>query len=331
MDCIGNFKLELMDTSSYPSILIIGKRSSGKTVLIDNILQYFEKRYNSDTTIFCPREKFQPFYKPKYPNATIKYSFDNDSMREILNDATIMLEGNYNTKTKIVVFDDCLVNHNWREDVSISQLLFNGRNYRIPYILCMQSPLTMTPYYRHNFDYIFLLKENSTIVRKRLWDYTPMFQTQPSFEKIFDECTKDYGIMVIDNTNNKVFSFKAKYDGSETESDSEYTSDSDECSETVYWADNNGEKIKPNNELPILPEPCPITRIYHQSEEPNTNFKINYHEDNYDISLSTDNLNNCNVIKTICDHIINLKNIKIEHMKLVNENFRLRMELNKSE
>ena len=63
----------------------------------------------------------------------------------------------------------------------------------------------------------------------------------------------------------------------------------------------------------------------------NDNFQFNYHDNNYNISLTTDKLNdNYDIVKMLCNHIITSNNIKTKHMMLTNEYMRLRIELNKS-
>jgi hypothetical protein len=118
----------------------------------------------------------------------------------------------------ILIMDDCLAQKkSWAKDQNISEILMNGRHYRLTYILTMQTPLGITPDLRLNFDYVFLLKDDSTINKKKLWDnYASMFPSLPIFERVFGKCTEDYRSMVIDNRkpsdnlHDKVFWFKAK-------------------------------------------------------------------------------------------------------------------------
>ena len=81
----------------------------------------------------------------------------------------------------------------------------------------MQTPLGITPDLRLNFDYVFLLKEDSQINKKKLYEnYASMFPNLTVFDKVFTECTKDHCSMVVDNRKptdtieEKVFWFKAK-------------------------------------------------------------------------------------------------------------------------
>ena len=81
----------------------------------------------------------------------------------------------------------------------------------------MQYSLGIPPEMRSNFDYIFLLAEDFTNNRKRLYEhYAGMFPDFASFNDAFSVLTEDYGCMVINNKihttdiTEKVFWFKAK-------------------------------------------------------------------------------------------------------------------------
>ena len=59
-------------------ILIVGKRSSGKSYLVDRILRTLTIPENKDNFIIvCPTEKMHPSYTKVYTNATIDYDFDD--------------------------------------------------------------------------------------------------------------------------------------------------------------------------------------------------------------------------------------------------------------
>ena len=80
----------------------------------------------------------------------------------------------------------------------------------------MQTPLGIGPELRLNFDYIFLLKEDVTVNRKKLYEnYAGIFPNLAIFCKVFDKCTNDHVCMVVDNRTplsditKKIFWYKA--------------------------------------------------------------------------------------------------------------------------
>lgn len=81
----------------------------------------------------------------------------------------------------------------------------------------MQTPIGLPPELRLNFDYVFLLKENSAINRKKLWmNYASVFPSLDIFEKVFAKITENFCSMVINNKSisdkieDQIFWFKAK-------------------------------------------------------------------------------------------------------------------------
>ena len=64
----------------------------------------------------------------------------------------------------------------------------------------MQYPLGITPELRSNFDYVFLLAEDTTSNLKRIYEhYAGMFPDFNSFRQVFRQLTEDFGAMVIKN------------------------------------------------------------------------------------------------------------------------------------
>lgn len=81
----------------------------------------------------------------------------------------------------------------------------------------MQTPTELPPFLRVTIDYIFIFKDNNNDSRERIYkNYVDIFGTIKIFNRILDECTKDYHCLVIDNTTHsnkledRVFIYKAK-------------------------------------------------------------------------------------------------------------------------
>ena len=216
------FKLEKMVID--PSIVMIAKRGSGKSYITRNIIYHY--RHIPGGVVIAPTDRMNAFYKYFFPDLYIHYDIKETILQKILIRQSMMIEKSRIKKKQgkkvdpsgILIMDDCLSKKkSWAKDESIMEILMNGRHYRLTYILTMQTPLGITPDLRLNFDYIFLLKEDSTINKKKLWDnYASMFPTVYAFERVFVKCTEDYRSMVIDNRKpsdniqEKVFWFKAE-------------------------------------------------------------------------------------------------------------------------
>ena len=203
-----------------PSILIIAKRGSGKSFIIRELMHHY--RNIPGGMVVAPTDRLNEFYRHFFPDLYIHYNLNDTVLKKLLARQTMMIEKAKKSSDKInpsavLIMDDCLSSKKaWDKNEHIQEVLMNGRHYGLTYVVTMQTPLGITPDLRLNFDYIFLLKENSTVNKKKLWrNYASIFPTFDSFEKTFDKCTENYCAMVIDNRkqcNNftdNVFWFKA--------------------------------------------------------------------------------------------------------------------------
>lgn len=218
---VSEFKLSSM--ADHPSIVMIAKRGSGKSFVTRDIIYHY--RHIPGGAVIAPTDRLNHFYKYFFPDLYIHYDIKESILAKILARQIKMIkkaddkkkEGKKVNPAAILVMDDCLSQKKtWVKNQKILEILMNGRHYRLTYILTMQTPLGIPPDLRLNFDYVFLLKEDSTINKKKLWDnYASVFPSLTAFEMVFDKCTEDYRCMVIDNRkpnsniSQKIFWFKA--------------------------------------------------------------------------------------------------------------------------
>jgi hypothetical protein len=217
-------EFDLRSMVEYATVVIIAKRGSGKSWVTRDIL--YANRDIPGGVVIAPTDRMNGDYKKFFPDIYIHYNVTEDILNKVLCRQTKMIEKKERKKKigkkidprGILCMDDCLSSRDiWKKIQAISEILLNGRHYRLVYILTMQEPLGIPPALRLNFDYVFLLKENSTINRKKLYqNYASMFTSQDVFERVFAKTTEDYRAMVIDNRKQvdsiqeQVFWFKAK-------------------------------------------------------------------------------------------------------------------------
>ena len=218
---IKTFTFDMFVTD--PAIIMIAKRGSGKSWVVRAILEYF--REIPVGLIIAPTDRMNKFYGKFFPDSYIHYEYKSEIIERVLERQRIIIEKEAEKKTKgkvidpraFIIMDDCLGQKgSWVKDQPIQELLFNGRHYRIMYILTMQFPLGITPELRCNFDYIFLLADDTISNQKRIYDhYAGMFPTFDAFRQVFVQLTSDFGSMVIVNRGvkkslfDKVFYYKA--------------------------------------------------------------------------------------------------------------------------
>ena len=351
---IREFNLDKM--VSNPAIVMIAKRGSGKSFIVRDLMHHY--RDIPCGAVIAPTDRMNSFYRYFFPDLYIHYNMDNGIIDNVLKRQTLLCrkskhdDETVTDRNAVLVMDDFLeTQKGWLKNKSITEVLMNGRHYGLTYLLTMQTPLGITPDLRLNFDYIFLLKEDSVINKKKLWDnYASMFPTFAAFEKVFDKCTEDYGAMVIDNRKpsnditEKVFWYKAQdrkftfgsvdfllYHKNFYESDYQICNLSKPSSKKYIAPDNeylydylvNTDKLnkaKTMNYLLTDNSDCETTdaKSYiggRRIKSSKTNdqddkelLQFEYNDDDYRLYANITNLNNIKLIKTLCNHLENLRN-----------------------
>ena len=207
---VRQFFPKMMDSTPNPSILMVSKRGGGKSILCRSILAHFN--YVPVGCVITPTDHLQdpPFYSAFVPDSYIHYKFNTALIEKMLIRQNMMIEkaktyGNKNGKIidprAFLLMDDCLADKkNWIKDETILELLYNGRHYKIMYILTIQDPMGIPPNIRSNFDYVFLLASDNNNIKKKLYDhYAGVFDTLAAFQKIFEVLTREFSSMVIIN------------------------------------------------------------------------------------------------------------------------------------
>jgi hypothetical protein len=220
-------QLRKFDVASIPDdkiIVMIGKRGTGKTEIIKDILYY--KRDFPIGTVINPTESANRNFSTMIPPIFIHDEYKPEIIDNVLRRQTMIMkklnqENQIYGRTSIdprafLIMDDCLYDNAWKKDKNIRYIFMNGRHKRLMFILTMQFVLGVSPELRTNIDYIFILRENIISNRKRIYDsFAGMFPTFEMFCQVMDQCTENYECLVIDNTSKsnrleeQVFWYKA--------------------------------------------------------------------------------------------------------------------------
>jgi len=225
-------KFRLKDMVKDPSIVMVAKRGSGKSWVCRNILKFLNRVGIPGGMVIAKTEKMNPFYSNFFPELYIHYEYKTEILEKMLFRQEKMMDkraeknkrGKRVNPRAFLVMDDCLASKTtWVKDKPIQEIFYNGRHYKLTFILTMQFPLGIGPELRCNFDYIFLLADDFISNQKRLFDhYAGMFPNFDSFRQVYNQLTQDFGCMVIVNRGSrsefldKVFYFKASEESDDT-------------------------------------------------------------------------------------------------------------------
>lgn len=183
--------------------VFIGKRKSGKSWAVRDVL--YNNRNIPTITLISGTEKANKFYGNHVPEAFIYDDYDKDITQKILDRQVLQVErfGKSDERAgTIYILDDLMGDDSWIRDKNIAEIFFNGRHYRILFMLCMQHPMGLPPKFRTNIDYTFIFHENNISNRKKIYDhYAGVFPSFSMFNQVLESCTEDYGCMIIDNVS----------------------------------------------------------------------------------------------------------------------------------
>lgn len=209
-----------------PVVVLIGKRDTGKTFLVRDLL-YYQQEIPIGTVI-SGTEEGNGFYGKLVPRLFIHNEYNTAIIENILKRQRTVLKQvktemeTYKKSTidprAFVIMDDCLYDSSWTRDKLMRLLFMNGRHWKVMLVITMQYPLGIPPTLRTNIDYVFILRENYFSNRKRIYEnYAGMFPTFESFCQVMDQCTENYECLVINNNvksnklTDQVFWYKADH------------------------------------------------------------------------------------------------------------------------
>ena len=222
-----NLELKKFDLSNIKKdkvCVFIGKRETGKSFLVKDLLYY-----NQDIpigTVISGTESANCFYGHIVPSLFIHDAYTPEIIHNTLKRQKMVVKkmneenSTYGTSTinpdAFLILDDCLYDSSWTKDSNVRSIFMNGRHYKMMFIITMQYALGIPPNLRTNIDYVFILRENYVSNRKRLYEhYAGMFPSFEIFCQVMDACTEDFHCLVINNNaksnklEDQVFWYKA--------------------------------------------------------------------------------------------------------------------------
>lgn len=190
MDNIKFFDISLSKNNSI--ILIIGKKNSGKTILIKNIIKY--KKIIDLCTIFNPKQennnKYNNYNDLIIPNIKY-YKYDENIIFNSLKN---------NLEKQLIIFDDALLYSKKESSLIFEKIIINNKINNTSFILSMSTTFTNSSILIENIDYIFIFNDHNILyIRNIYYKYAiKIFSTFELFNEMFQLITKNlYSCMVI--------------------------------------------------------------------------------------------------------------------------------------
>lgn len=197
-------KFDLSRIGSGRVVCIVGKRNSGKSVLVRDIM--FHKRHVPAGVVMSGTEDGNRYYGEFVPDSFIYHDFDERALVKLVGrQRRLAREGR--ASDVFVVLDDVVYDNKIFKSKVMKQLFFNGRHWKIFLIITTQFATSLPVEYRANCDYVIAFREPIFVNREKLHKYYfGIFPKMRAFELVFQKCTNDYEVLVSDNTvqSNKI-------------------------------------------------------------------------------------------------------------------------------
>lgn len=194
---IKKFPIHLMKNDR--TILVLGKRGSGKTTLVKDIVFNLRKKLDTGFVI-TPTIDTQIEFEDCFPKSHIYDEYNIETVRNIVDSAESLKAQNIERHILLIV-DDCMYDNSVMKTVEMRKIHMNGRHFNITLINSVQYLMDIGPAIRGQIDYVFCLKEGTKSTREKLYKYFfGIFQKFSEFEMAMDKCTENHGVLVLDNT-----------------------------------------------------------------------------------------------------------------------------------
>ncbi len=212
---IRKFDISKMKTDA--TIIMIGKRGSGKSYLIKDIMYQHKDNFPYGSVV-SGTEELNNFFCDFIPKLYITKNYNTQNIERLLNIQKFGIKkyGKSKQNNAFLILDDCIHQSDlFNRDSNFKEIFTNGRHYNIFFMIALQYSLGIPPTMRGNVDYIFLFAHYSREDKKKLYEtYASCFDDYHHFDRVFTEITKDHRCMVIDNTRHshdykdKIFYYK---------------------------------------------------------------------------------------------------------------------------
>ena len=203
-----------LDNIKNGIVFIIGRRCSGRTTLVKDIL--IQKRGYPIGRIFTMTEWDQNYYSEFCDKTNITIKYNSYLLKEVIDK-----QKKNNKDMRIIIFDDVLsFKFEWAEDEDMAELLNKSKELNILAIFCFQFSFNHQKL-AESVDQVFMLEEDFSHHKDRLYKYyaADIYKDYKDFNRLLQRVynADKYNIVVIDkkayvnptNVNEVVFKYKA--------------------------------------------------------------------------------------------------------------------------
>ena len=195
-------------------MLAVGRRGTGKSTLIADILSY--KREIKRGVCVSATERANEFWGKHIPPCFIHFEYTDSVLDHLFEMQRKVKQLTGEVEPAFCVLDDVLYDRAFIKSKQARQLLMNGRHDKIFTVISAQYLMDVSPALRAQVDYVIALREPIRSNREKLWmNFAGQFATFAAFDEVFQACTENNECIVLDqnclsyNLSDSVFFYRA--------------------------------------------------------------------------------------------------------------------------
>lgn len=206
---MSRFAFHKFDLNNIPEgsiINVIGKRGSGKSVFIEDVMLTLKNMFPIVTVVSTTDQLNNTFGK-HIPAMLIHDNYSSELLANIIERQKKIIAYNKANPQKqvnpniLLILDDIQgTTKETRNDIMLDTIYTTGRHYHITLISAMQYVNGLTPTQRTNTDLICLSRDNNRENQKKLFQaFAGVFSKFEDFQNAFLQLTENHGVMIINN------------------------------------------------------------------------------------------------------------------------------------
>lgn len=202
---IKRFNMTEMTTNGKcPTIAFFGKRGSGKSVLMKEVLYHYHLAGVPRACVFSSTEGCNSFFggfiapiciHSPVSVAAITHVFEQQKALKMKKELGL-IDADQDIRL-ILVLDDLAFDKALLKSKVLSEICLNGRHSEIILLISIQYLMDLNVSCRSNIDYCFLMSDNNADNHKRIHTAFASGYNFRTFQAVFAACTRDHESFVL--------------------------------------------------------------------------------------------------------------------------------------
>lgn len=180
------------------SMLLIGKRRSGKTYLLIKMLnsKHFKDSFDR-VFIFSPTIELDPTWEKVKDINESRYVLFDDLDLEVLEDILQLQKAQIDAKPILIILDDFAEKLKGKRGNVLEQLATKGRHFNTSFIFTSQKFNAVPTIIRNNTDEQIFFRVSNNLELKSIVEENDNKNITVGFEKLLMDNTNDYNYLLI--------------------------------------------------------------------------------------------------------------------------------------